>query len=293
MHQSSLEAALADINLPAVRFFETLDSTNDEVWRWFGAGAPHCALVVANTQTSGRGRFHRQWVTVKESALAFSILLRFPPLDQQYVNRLIGLGALATCMALQSTYHLAARIKWPNDVLLNQQKVAGVLVETRWEGEELIAAVLGIGINIALPSINPDNLPPVSLLFPATCVENELGAKVNRLELLHDVLNTVLNLLSELSSVGIMNMWEANLAFRNQWVELSDDRSYHCFDLEAIPPNTQVGKLLGLESDGSLRLMTKSGDILNLPVGEIHINPISGNISSTAPNNISEDNGYV
>jgi BirA family biotin operon repressor/biotin-[acetyl-CoA-carboxylase] ligase len=286
MDHSSLDTALADINLPAVRFFQSLDSTNDEAWRWFEVGAPHCALVVADAQTSGRGRFHRQWVTVKESGLAFSILLSFPPLNQKYVNRLIGLGALAVCKTLQDIYHLPARIKWPNDILLYLRKVAGVLVETRWEGEQLIAAVMGIGINIAPPSINPDNLPSEGLAFPATCVENELGDKVDRVELLHAILNTLLGLLPELSSVSIMNMWESSLSFLNQWVELSNDRTIHHSGLEVLSPKVQVAKVLGLGPDGSLKLVTISGEVLKVPVGEIHVNPFLGDISSKELDNI-------
>jgi BirA family biotin operon repressor/biotin-[acetyl-CoA-carboxylase] ligase len=276
MDQSSLEAKLADLNLPSIRFYDSTGSTNDEAWLWLDAGAPHCALVVADTQTSGRGRFHRHWVTVSKSGLAFSILLLFPPLKQQYVNRLIGLGALAVCKTLQNTYHLPSSIKWPNDILLNRGKVAGVLVETRWQGEQLMAANMGIGINIAPPSINPVNLPPDGFIYPATCVENELGDKVNRLELLHDVLNTLLNLLPELPSVNIMNMWEGSLAFLNQWVELSDDRTIYHSKLDALSTKVQVAKAIGLEPDGSLKLLTKSGDVLKVPVGEIHINPLSG-----------------
>ncbi len=63
MDQPSLESALADLNLPAIRFFTSIDSTNDEAWRWIDAGAPHRALVIADEQTAGRGRFQRHWVT--------------------------------------------------------------------------------------------------------------------------------------------------------------------------------------------------------------------------------------
>lgn len=285
MDQPGLEATLADLNLPAIRFFESIGSTNDEAWRWLDDGAPHRALVVADAQTSGRGRFNRQWVSVAKSSLAFSILLLFPPLDQHYFHRLIGLGALAVCKALQNTYHLPAQIKWPNDILLNQSKVAGILVETRWQGEQLMAAVIGIGINIAPPSIDPDNLSPEGLIFPATCVENELGDEVERVELLHIVLNTLCNLLPELSSMSIMNMWENNLAFLNQWVELSYDRTSHISEVNGFSPMAQVGKVMGLEADGSLKLKVKSGVILKVPVGEIHINPFSGDISSKVPDN--------
>jgi BirA family biotin operon repressor/biotin-[acetyl-CoA-carboxylase] ligase len=274
MDQPGLETALADLPLPGLRYFDSVGSTNDEAWHWFDAGASHAALVVADAQTSGRGRHHRHWVTLSGSGLAFSMLLKFPPLDQQYLNRLVGLGALAVCKTLQDRYKLPAQIKWPNDVLLNQRKVAGVLVETRWEGERLLAAVLGIGINIAPPSIDPHNFQPGGLFFPATCVENELGCQVGREELLHAVLNTLFNLLPELPSASIMSMWQGSLAFLNHWVEFSG--------AHPAPQSSgvQIGKLLGLESDGSLKLLTESGDFMNLPGGEIHLNPFHGDFST-------------
>ncbi len=286
MDQSGLESALAGLNLPSIRFCETTGSTNDDAWRWFDAGAPHCAVVVADAQTSGRGRLHRRWVTVKESSIAFSILLLFPPLDDRVVNRLVGLGALAVCKAMQDAYHLPAHIKWPNDILLSRGKVAGVLVETRWQGEQLIAAVLGIGINIAPASIDPVNLPLEGLAFPATCVENELGGKVSRLELLYAVLNTLLNLLPVLSSAYLMKMWEVNLAFLNQWVELSHDRSSRNSEKGVPHTGAQVGKVLGLEPDGSLKLLAQSGDFLKVPVGEIHINLLPGKPLPLMPDNV-------
>jgi BirA family biotin operon repressor/biotin-[acetyl-CoA-carboxylase] ligase len=286
MDQPILEHALADLKIPAVRFFDITGSTNNDAWLWIDAGAPHCALVVADAQTAGRGRFQHHWVTPGGSGLAFSLVLLFPPLDPRYINRITGLGALAVCKALQEAYDLNAEIKWPNDVLLNRRKVAGVLVETRWDGERLKAVVLGIGINIAPHSIDPQNLPPENLIFPATCVEKELDGKVNRVGLLHTVLNEVLELLTMLSSKNIIDSWERWLAYSHQWVRLSNERIAHLSRPEVANPMERIGRIEGLTQDGALRLTTSSGDVLVVQAGEVHLIPFLDDHPSSTQDSI-------
>jgi BirA family biotin operon repressor/biotin-[acetyl-CoA-carboxylase] ligase len=275
MDQPSLETALADLPLPAIRFFSKLDSTNDEAWRWIDSGAPHAALVIADEQTAGRGRSHRHWVTVAGSALAFSLVLLSPPLGPQHIQRLTGLGALAVCQALQKLYSIKAEIKWPNDILLGQRKVGGILAETRWQGDELKAAVIGIGINIAPQSVSPQNLPVEKLNFPVTCVEAEVDHPVNRLECLHEILETVFQWIEQLSSHEFLAAWEDKLAYRDQWVELSmvNPTSSTQAQFEADP--VSMGKLVGLDSNGSLKLLTQAGSVITVQIGELQLKPPS------------------
>ncbi len=92
--------------------------------------------------------------------------------------RQTALGALAVCQTFREKYALPAEIKWPNDVLVNRSKLAGILVEAHWQGDQLQAVILGIGINIA-----PESVPVESeLIYPATCVQTVLGRPVDRLE---------------------------------------------------------------------------------------------------------------
>ena len=273
MDQLSLESTLADLNLPAIRFFPSIGSTNDEAWCWMDAGAPHAALVITDEQTAGRGRFHRRWFTTAGNGLAFSLILLSPPLDPQLVNRITGLGALAVAQALQSKYALTAQIKWPNDILLDQRKVAGILVEARWNGPNLKAVIIGIGINIAPDSVNPANLPAEGLNFPATCIENELGHPVDRLELLYATLKALFTWLPQLNTQDFIREWEGCLAYRDQWVELSVVDSAQSAYPEAAPLSKLVGKVIGLTPDGSLKLLTKSGTLVTAQVGEIHLRP--------------------
>ncbi len=111
MDQASLQACLADLRLPLILFFPSIDSTNDEAWRCVENGAPHSTLVVADEQTAGRGRFQRQWVTTRAAGLAFSLILHAPPLNSHQGHLLTGLGAVAVCQALQATLSLPAQVK--------------------------------------------------------------------------------------------------------------------------------------------------------------------------------------
>jgi BirA family biotin operon repressor/biotin-[acetyl-CoA-carboxylase] ligase len=284
MDQSSLESTLADLNLPAIRFFPSIGSTNDEALRWIATGASDRALVIADEQTAGRGRFHHHWVTPSGAGLAFSLVLLSPPLDPKLFSRLTGLGALAVLTALKQKYLLPVLIKWPNDVLIDHRKVAGVLVEAQWSGENLSAVVIGIGINIAPESVSEVHLPSTGLNFPVTCVESALGHTINRLELLHTILQELLSWLLRLSLPDFIDEWEANLAFRHQWVELSFGNSggdkQPFFQAGGTSANTEVGKLVGLTSDGTLKLLTRSGKLVTASVGEIHLRPVPSRHSS-------------
>jgi BirA family biotin operon repressor/biotin-[acetyl-CoA-carboxylase] ligase len=259
MDQSMLVSRLADLYLPEVRYYDRIDSTNEEARRWIDQGAPDRGVVVANEQTAGRGRLGRRWITPPGTALAFSLVLRSPPFNPQNLTRLSGLAPLATRDAIRQQYSLPALVKWPNDVLINGRKLSGVLIEPCWIGEVLTAVIVGIGINIAPDSISTANLPSAQLNFPATCIESELGHPVDRLELLHAVLYECLVALPTLSQPAFIHRWEAALAFRGSWIELSSGMG-----------DVITGKLVGLAQDGALRLLTGEGREVIVELGEMH-----------------------
>lgn len=259
MDLGTLRSKLSDLPLGQLAYFDVLDSTNEQALRWARAGAPHLSLVVADEQTAGRGRSGRAWFTPPGAALAFSLVLQPRLLGSVPLQRLTGLGALAVCEVLQSEYGLAAKIKWPNDVLVGGGKLAGVLVEAHWQGDDIQSAVLGIGINVA-----PNSVPPESDLdYPATCVEVALGSPVDRWRLLKEVLAALLDRFSSIDRAEFLQAWEDNLAFRGEWVQLQLDRS------EPVE-----GRLLGLGNDGSLRLELPGGDEISFQAGEVRLRKV-------------------
>src|SRR5512145_784707 len=173
MNQSELKKALSKLPLGEVRYFDSIGSTNNEALAWVTRGAKDLSLVIADEQTAGRGRLDRKWFTPRGTALAFSLILRPTEAEKPHLTRVIGLAALAVTDALR-TRGLVAQIKWPNDVLLNGRKVAGILVESVWSGEEVDYVVMGIGVNVLKGAIPSADL----LSFPATSLEESLGPAV-------------------------------------------------------------------------------------------------------------------
>jgi BirA family biotin operon repressor/biotin-[acetyl-CoA-carboxylase] ligase len=261
MHNLELEAALRDFTLGGLRFFETVGSTNDEALAWAASDASDAALVVADTQSSGRGRDGRKWISQPGAGLAFSLILRPTQAERELVGRFAGLASLALVEAL-ARRGLAAEVKWPNDVLIGRRKVAGVLVEAVWTGADVESLVIGMGVNVA-----PGSLPPAAELnFPATCVETELGRPVIRYALLRELLNSLLQLRTELVSDTFLARWEQALAFRGEQVLIWQGRETQAFTAE----------LIGLDRDGSLSVRLGTGETRRIHFGEVHVRPAAG-----------------
>jgi BirA family biotin operon repressor/biotin-[acetyl-CoA-carboxylase] ligase len=253
MQLHDLKRILADLPLGEVRYLERTGSTNDDAADWAEEGAPDLSLVLAEEQTAGRGRHNRRWYTPHGASLAFSLILRAQG-ENAAISRMTALGALALSDALHNLYGLRALIKWPNDVLAGGRKLAGVLAEAAWQGDRLASVILGIGINIA-----PLSVPPQSALnFPAVCLEKALGKKVDRLELLHEVLACLLDWRPRLEKDEFIQAWQERLAFRDEWVQIVPDRG--------IPSEGQV---VGLDARGCLMLRTRVGDFITLQSGQI------------------------
>jgi BirA family biotin operon repressor/biotin-[acetyl-CoA-carboxylase] ligase len=278
MDQASLEAILAGSPIKQFRYFDRLGSTNDEAGRWAAQGAPDMALVVADEQTAGKGRLGRKWVTPSGAALAFSLVLRPQAGLAGFLPRWSALGALAVCDALDDLYTLRAAIKWPNDVLLEGRKTAGILAEMAWSGEQAGSLILGVGINVAPAAISAAALPKSALIFPAACIEEFLDRPVDRLQLLRRVLEWVIDWRPRLASRELISAWEDRLAFRGEQVQflpgeagLETDLS---FDNPENLPTVLEGKIIGLAPDGALRLRTLAGDEILVRVGDIRLRPV-------------------
>lgn len=257
MNRRELQKALAPLPLGALRYFDSIGSTNDEALAWAAQNAKDLSLVVADEQTAGRGRSGRKWLTPSETALAFSLILRPSAAEQTHPARIVGLGALALVDSLLKV-ELPARIKWPNDVLVRGHKVAGILVESVWTGEALDAFILGMGVNVLRASIPP----PVQMLFPATSLETELQRPLDRIDLLKEILSALIAWRPKIDKDEFLKFWDEALAFRGQVVEVQKENEAPL-----------QGVLLGLEPDGGLRIREEEGEIHQVQFGEIHLRP--------------------
>ena len=208
-------------------------STNQRARDLAGGGAPHGTLVTAREQTAGRGRQGRAWVAPPGRALVMSLVLRRPP-------RLLPLAAGVGVAELAGP---GAAVKWPNDVLVDGRKIAGILVEGRpQEGW----AVLGIGLNVAVAM---EDFPP------------ELRSTAGTLGLGPDALEpTLVRLLDQLG----------------QWLEADDEAVLEAVRRRDALEGKQVswaggtGRAGGIDGDGRLVVITDTGRVA-LDAGEVHL----------------------
>ncbi|HEU4480397.1 MAG TPA: biotin--[acetyl-CoA-carboxylase] ligase [Actinomycetota bacterium] len=122
-------------------------STNADALRWAEEGAPEGAVIVADHQTAGRGRWGREWWSEPASSLLFSLVLRPDP-DEARVALLTTAAGVAAAEALSEVGAIEAKVKWPNDVVVEGKKLAGILVESRSRAGRVEVAVVGIGVNL-------------------------------------------------------------------------------------------------------------------------------------------------
>jgi BirA family biotin operon repressor/biotin-[acetyl-CoA-carboxylase] ligase len=132
-----------------VLFYAAIGSTNDVARAQAEAGAPEGLLVIADEQTAGRGRLNRAWWAPPGSSLLFSLLLR-PPLPPGQVAQLTMCLGLGAAEGVEEVSGLRPALKWPNDLLLDGRKLAGILTELDTAGERLEYAVVGLGLNVNL-----------------------------------------------------------------------------------------------------------------------------------------------
>jgi len=161
-----------------IRVFERTTSTNDIIARLGRDGIREGAVVFAESQSRGRGRLGRLWISPARKGLWFSILLR-PDLPPQSATQLTVAAATALARAIAQQTGLSPEIKWPNDILIRGKKVAGILTELTAELDHVKEMVLGIGVDVNLDSADF----PQDLRKTATSLKIESGQPVDRAEL--------------------------------------------------------------------------------------------------------------
>jgi len=222
----------------------TVDSTNARAQRLAAVGAPHGTLVTTDAQVAGHGRQGRAW-SAPPGGLACSLVLRDPP---RLLPMLAALAVAEVAEALDAAGREAA-IKWPNDVLLEGRKVAGILAEGRpQEGW----VVLGIGINVA---VAPDALPPDVRALATT-----LGAAPADVPRARDLLVAALARRLAAPETDAIADYRVRDALLGREIAWSDGR----------------GTALGVADDGRLRVRDEHGVERLLDAGEVHLGTTAG-----------------
>ena len=234
--------------------FDSIDSTNLEAMRQARAGAPEGLCIVAREQTHGRGRQGRRWLSTKDAGLIITILLR--PQGEMSTWPLITLmSALAVADMLRDVCGLPVDIKWPNDLVVNQRKLCGILCETV-DTDAGYAVVVGIGINLY------DGSFPEELSGTATSVEQETGNKPD----FEAVLNHLVAAIAQ--HYAVLQRKKGNEQTIREWCARS---SYARGKRVRVESGAEVwgGVTDGLEKDGALRVVLESGEVRVVRAGDV------------------------
>jgi BirA family biotin operon repressor/biotin-[acetyl-CoA-carboxylase] ligase len=229
-------------------------STSDIAHRLGLEGAAHGHLVLAERQTSGRGRRGRSWISPSGVNLYFSLLLR-PAIAPAHAAELTLVAAVGACEALREL-GAKAFIKWPNDLQIDGRKVCGILTEMSSAGGQVQFVVLGVGLNVNLEA---EALPP-EIRETATSLRLALGRELDRAEVLAKVLSSLEAWLDRHAAEGFAPV-------RQRWTELSSTvgaRVRVNFDGSKLE-----GEALGIDTDGALLLRDDAGKTQRVLAGDV------------------------
>lgn len=219
---------------------DIVDSTNDEAKSLAEAGAPDGSVVWAREQSAGRGRYARQWRSPPGN-LYMSALLR-PAVPPARTTELGFVASLAMAQTVEAFQPHPARLKWPNDVLVNGQKISGILLEGQFKGMEVAWVIAGIGINVTYAPDNP--------AYPATSLAACGGGDIEVRRVLEQLLARLgagLEVWREQGFAAVRDAWMARAARLGETVTVR------------IDGEPLSGRFAGLDHDGALLMETEAG----------------------------------
>jgi BirA family transcriptional regulator, biotin operon repressor / biotin---[acetyl-CoA-carboxylase] ligase len=259
LHADDLLARLGNTKVIGrdIRVFQETTSTNDVVEKLARDGVKEGVAVFAESQTKGRGRLGRSWVSAKGKGLWFSVLLR-PALHPQAATTLTIASGTALARALRNCAGIPTEIKWPNDILVRGKKVCGILTEMSAELDRIKHVILGIGVNV---NFTPSDFPP-ELRAIATSMRIEQGKSLLRGDVAAEVLREL----------------DADYArvVEGKFAEVAEEWEEHCGtlgkDVEIQIGHRSVrGRAESLDDDGALLLRTHHGHLERIVGGDVSV----------------------
>ena len=238
-------------------YYPEIGSTNDEAFRLGLSGALEGTVVIADSQTKGKGRLQRVWHSPPGSNIYTSIILR-PNCKPDQAPQISIAAGVAVAEIINEYCPRHVQLKWPNDVLLNKKKVCGILAQMKTSSNRIDFVVLGIGINV---NIGYNQLPP-DIRTIATSLAIETGREISRLELIIGLYENLAKWYKQLTERGFGTIKE-------KWINLAPmigKKVQVMFHNEVI-----MGKALGLDDDGSLIILTVNNETVKVSAGDATI----------------------
>ncbi len=234
-----------------VYYFDSLSSTMDVAMQLGMKGCPSGTLVLAESQTKGRGRLGRGWFSPKYKGIYLSLILR-PKLLPAQASILTLLAAVGICEAIKDIAGIDTQIKWPNDILVGQKKLGGILTELMASVDEVNFVIIGIGLNV--------NNDKKTLVSAATSLKEQRKEFINRISLLQELLRKIEGnflLLEKKGSQSIIEKW------RRYSITLGKRVKVYC-QREHIE-----GEAVDIDMDGGLLIRNDSGIIKKVMSGDV------------------------
>ncbi|MEE9524391.1 MAG: biotin--[acetyl-CoA-carboxylase] ligase, partial [Thermodesulfovibrionales bacterium] len=252
-----------------VIFKEEVGSTNDLAMELLGPDEKNGIVIMADSQTSGRGRLGRPWYSPAGKNIYMSLALR-PNLRLQNASILTVLTGVAVCKGIKDCTGIDVNLKWPNDLILKNKKLGGILIETRVEKEVVIAAVIGIGININID----ENEFPEDIKNIDTSIVIETGLHYGREEIAFSVLrafdmlfrdNLIID--DKINEADINS--SASMKLIQEWRELDITLGKR---VSVITSNEKiVGKAVDIDEMCRLKILTDAGNDKLIHSGDVSL----------------------
>lgn len=240
-----------------ITYFRHTDSTNTRAKFFASEGAPEGTLIVAEEQTKGRGRRGRTWFSPPGEGIYTSIIVR-PSLSPHEAPKLTLMASVAVAETLLSMTPLAVSIKWPNDIIVNGRKIAGILTEISTEMERIDYVVIGVGINVNTPR---EHLPP-DLQDIATSVCMETGQSFPRITLLRAYLEWLEIYYTTFMTRGfepVMRRWKSLSGIIGRRIRVD------------LIERVRTGEVMDVDKDGFLILREQDGTLERIISGDVTI----------------------
>ena len=252
-----------------VLFFSEIDSTNREARDRAEKEAIEGTVVIADSQSRGKGRLGRSWESPSGANLYLSIILR-PRISLPAAAQITLLAGIAAARALSGVSGLECRIKWPNDIFLRGRKLAGILTEMEGKGAKVRFIILGIGVNV---NWRREDFP-VGLRETATSLCAETGKEISRVAVaagfLHEMEREYSSFLREGFSARLREEWSRLSWVLGKRVTLS------------LPEGTISGQALGLDPEGALLVLDGEGKTHRFIAGEVSLRMENSNLEREA-----------
>ena len=264
-----LDAAVISYNLNSkiigrkIYVYDRIDSTNIKAKELADEASEEGTIVLAEEQTAGKGRLSRKWLSPSGGGIWLSIILR-PPLLPIHAPKITSMAAAAVLKAVNHVTGLECGVKWPNDIIINDKKVCGILTEMQSDIDVIKYVVVGIGINV---NMTQEDLAP-EIRKSATSLRIEKGSKIHRIDIIQSICSFMeeiyMDYINTRNFAPILNICREHSVTLGKKVRVIGKESEY------------EGRAIDLCDDGALIVEKENGQRVKVIAGDVSVRGIAG-----------------